>query len=139
MNVENLLKALDNEDNSKLLNLTSKKILEMKLEILKELQLSKKEITEISKKLKNYMYIDEINELRDGSYIRWICIKNPKKIFLTKGAVLCEIKIVDDGVQLTCKTFTNSFFSLKMEENIIFQKLTDQEKVLLLALDQLIL
>ena len=137
MNVENLLKALDNEKNSKLLNLTTKKVMDMKLNILKELQLSKKEIIEISKKLKNYMYIDEINELRDGSYIRWISIKNPSKLFLTRGAVLCEIKITDNEIQLICKSFTNSFFSLKMDENIIFQKLTDQEQVLLLALEQL--
>ena len=38
MDINTLLKALDNEDNSHLLNLTNKKIKTMKMEILKELE-----------------------------------------------------------------------------------------------------
>ena len=41
MDIDKLLKALDNEDNSKFINLTTKKIAEMKLEILKELHMPK--------------------------------------------------------------------------------------------------
>ena len=52
MDVNKLLKALDDESNENLFNFTSKKILEMNLNILKELQLDRSETLQILKKLK---------------------------------------------------------------------------------------
>jgi cell division protein ZapA (FtsZ GTPase activity inhibitor) len=137
MDVEKLLKALDNEENSKFLNLTTKKINDMKSEILKELQLSQQEITEIMRKLKEYMYVDEMNELRHGAFIRWIPIKDPDNLHLTAGGLLCAINVTDDGVSLTCKNFSHKHYQIKMDECLIFQKLTNQEQVLLSAMDHL--
>jgi hypothetical protein len=137
MDVDKLLKALDNEENSKFMNLTTKKIYDMKLAILKELQLSQQDITEIMIKLKEYMYVDEINELRYGAFIRWIPIKDPDNLHLTAGGLLCEINVTDDGVSLTCKNFAHKHYQIKMDECLIFQKLTAQEQVLLSAMDHL--
>jgi hypothetical protein len=137
MDVEKLLKALDNEENSKFMNLTTKKINDMKSEILKELQLSHQEITEIMRKLKEYMYVDEMNELRHGAFIRWIPIKDPDNLHLTAGGLLCAINVTDDGVSLTCKNFAHKHYQIKMDECLVFQKLTNQEQVLLLAMDHL--
>jgi hypothetical protein len=137
MDIDKLLKALDNEDNSKFMNLTTKKIYDMKLAILKELQLSQQDITEIMRKLKDYMYVDEMNELRHGAFIRWIPIKDPDNLHLTAGGLLCEIKVTDDGVSLTCKNFAHKHYQIKMDECLIFQKLTAQEQVLLSAMDHL--
>lgn len=137
MDIDKLLKALDNEDNSKFLNLNTKKITEMKQEILNELHLSKEEIKNIMQKLKEYAYVDEMNELRYGAFIRWIPIKDPDNIFLTPGGILCEISVTDDGVNLTCKNFSHKYYRIKMEECLIFQKLTGQEQVLVSALDHL--
>jgi hypothetical protein len=137
MDVDKLLKALDNEDNSKFMNLTTKKIYDMKLAILKELQLSQQDITEIMRKLKEYMYVDEMNELRYGAFIRWIPIKDPDNLHLTAGGLLCEINVTDDGVSLTCKNFAHKHYQIKMDECLIFQKLTAQEQVLLSAMDHL--
>ena len=58
MDVNNLLKALDDETNESLLNFTSDKIKEMNLNILKELGLPKKETLEIFKRLNEYKYVD---------------------------------------------------------------------------------
>ena len=44
LDIENILKALDNETNDSILNLTTKKINEMNLKILKELHLTKKDV-----------------------------------------------------------------------------------------------
>ena len=137
MDVDKLLKALDNEENSKFMNLTTKKIYDMKLAILKELQLSQQDITEIMRKLKEYMYVDEMNELRYGAFIRWIPIKDPDNVHLTPGGILCEIKVTDDGVSLACKNFAHKYYQIKMDECLVFQKLTSQEQVLLSALDHL--
>jgi hypothetical protein len=139
MDVNKLLKALDDDTNESLLNFTSDKIKEMNLNILKELHLSKKQTLEIMNKLKYYKYVDEINELKYGSYIRWIPIEEPNNIHLTKGSLFCEVKITDDGVFLICKNygFKCNHFQISMDKNLIFQRLTDQELVLLSALDHL--
>jgi hypothetical protein len=139
MDVQKLLKALDDETNETLLNFTTDKIKEMNLNILKELHLPKKDTLEIMKKLKEYKYVDEMNELKYGTYIRWIPIEDPTNIYLTQGALFCEMKITDDGVFCVCKNygFKSKYFQLSMDKNLIFQKLTDQELVLLSALDHL--
>jgi hypothetical protein len=139
MDVNKLLQALDDDSNENLLNLTSKKITEMNLKIINELQLERKEGLELMKKLKGYRYIDELDDLKYGTYLRWIPINNPNNIHITKGALFCEYKIKDDGVYLICKNFgyTTRHFQIKLDENLVFQKLTDQESVLLSALDHL--
>lgn len=139
MDVNKLLKALDDDSNETLLNFTTTKIKEMNLNILKELHLSKKDTLELLNKLKDYKYIDEMNELKYGTYIRWIPIEDPTNIQLTKGALFCEMKIEDEGVFFVCKNygFPVRYFKISMDKNLIFQKLTDQEQVLLSALDHL--
>ena len=139
MDVHKLMKALDDESNETLLNFTTDKIREMNLNIVKELQLPRKDTLEIMSKLKDYKYVDEMNELKYGTYIRWIPIEDPKNIYLTKGALFCEMKITDNGLFCVCKNygFNCRHFQISMDKNLIFQRLTDQELVLLSALDHL--
>ena len=139
MDVHKLLKALDDESNDTLMNFTTEKIREMNLNILKELQLTKKETLDLFNKLKDYKYVDEMSDLKYGTFIRWIPIEDPTNIHLTKGALFCEMKIKDDGVFCVCKNygFPPRHFQISMDKNLIFQKLTDQELVLLSALDHL--
>jgi hypothetical protein len=139
MDVNKLLKALDDNSNETLLNFTTNKIIEMNLKILEELQLPKKSLIDIINKLKQYKYVDEMNELKYGTYIRWIPIEDPTNIYLTKGALFCEMKITDDGVFCVCKNFGvySHHFQISMDKNLIFQKLTEQELILLSALDHL--
>jgi hypothetical protein len=138
MDTKTLLKALDNDSNEKLLNFTTAKILEMNTNVLKELHLTKKETNEILGKLKGYKYVDEMDDINYGTYIRWIPINNPEEIYLTKGALFCSFKITDEGVSIICKNHgSNRHFQIKMDECLVFQKLTNQELVLLSALDHL--
>lgn len=139
MDVNKLLKALDDESNENLFNFTSEKLAEMNLNILKELCLSKKDTIDLFNKLKGYKYVDEMNNLKYGTYIRWIPIEDPTNIYLTKGAIFCEVKITDNGVSCICKNFgyNTKHFQIEMDKNLIFQKLTNQELVLLSALDHL--
>ena len=138
MDTNKLLKALDDDTNENLLNFTSDKLLEMNLNILKELHLPKDKTLELFKKIQNYKYIDEINELKLGTFIRWICLNDPEDITLQKGAIFCEVKIKEEGVFIIYKNFNSlKRYQLKMDECLIFQKLTNNELVLLSALDHL--
>jgi hypothetical protein len=139
MDTAKLLKALDDNTNESLMNFTTKKLREMILKILKELQLPRNETLDLMKKLKDYKYVDEMKDLKYGTYLRWIPIDDPENIHLTKGALFCEMKVKEDGVYIVCKNYgyNRKHFQIKLDENLIFQKLTEQELVLLSALDHL--
>lgn len=141
MDVNKLIDALDNENNEKILNLTTKKIKEMNMKILMELSLPREKLLDITKKLNGYRYVDEIDELKCGTYLKWILLTDPDpdNIELNKGALFCEIKCKDDGVFIICKNigFSSRHFQIKMDECLLFQKLTTQELILLSALDHL--
>ena len=139
MDTQKLLKALDDDTNESLMNFTTKKLREMILKILKELQLPRNETLELMNKLKGYKYVDEMKDLKYGTYLRWIPIDDPEDIHLTKGALFCEMNVKVDGVYIICKNYgySRKHFQIKLDENLIFQKLTEQELVLLSALDHL--
>ena len=137
VDVNKLMYALDNENNENIMNLTTQNILEMNLNILKELHLDKQTTLNYLKKLKEYRYIDEINDLKHGAFIKWIPITDPSYLPLHHCGMICEIKITDNGVFITCKNFMHRHYTFKMDECLIFQKLTSQEKVIIYALDHL--
>jgi hypothetical protein len=137
MDTEKLIKALDQENNEVLLNYTTKKMKEMNLQILKELMLPKDTLMDYMKQLNGFMYIDEINQLKIGSFIRWIPIKNPDDLPLKKSAIVCDIKITDTGIVIVMKNFMQTYFQIKMDDCLVFQKLSEQQQILLSALDHL--
>jgi hypothetical protein len=137
MDVNKLIDALDNDKNETIINLTTKKILEMNLNILKELHLDRNTTLDYLKKLKGYRYIDEIADLKYGGYIRWIPITDPTHLPLHQCGIVCDIVITDTGVNIVCKNFMHRHYRFKMEECLIFQKLSAQESIILSALDHL--
>ena len=104
MDVNKLLKALDDDSNETLLNFTTKTIREMTLKILKELHLPRKETIDIFNKLRYYKYVDEMNDLKYGMFLRWIPIENPENIHLTNFLKLFDIDCfhLDYMVLLAC-------------------------------------
>jgi hypothetical protein len=127
--MEILSDAIQNEKNQNILSLSFEKINERKHKILAELKL-----LSLKKKLKHYRHVDELQEFRVGAYIRWINLS--KRIF-TNGGIIVRIDIEGNGIVITCKNLMNQFFKLKLDECIVFQKLTDQEHILLTAIEQL--
>jgi hypothetical protein len=137
MDVSKLVYALDDTSNENIMNLTSSKIMEQNLQILKELHLERDITLNYLKKLKGYRYIDEINDLKYGGFIKWIPIIDPNYLPLHYCGIICEIKIIDDGVLIKCKNFMHRYYTFKMDECLIFQKLTTQEQIIINALDHL--
>ena len=129
-----LEKSLQNNNNKNISSLTFSDISKDKENIVNDLNLTKKESKKILDKLIDYRYIDEIPDLVEGRYIRWINLKNPYDIKLTTGGILCEIKM-EDYVSLVMKNNMNRLFQINLDENLIFQRLTEQEKIILYAID----
>ena len=136
INLDFLSQALENEDNEELLQLDNSKVKCIKNDILQKLGLSTSKLKAYHKTLKNYRYIDELPGIRYGAYIRWISLKDPTNIKLTNGGIICDIK-VEECIHIVCKNNMNRFFEIKMGECFIFQKLSDQEQVVLSAMDYL--
>jgi hypothetical protein len=135
--MDNLLNALENETNASIMKLNTKKIKDIKNNILQQLQLKRDKLKLYHKKLKNYRYCSEICDLQYGYYIRWIPLKNPDNIYLTNGGHIIDVKIYDEGVHIVCKNNINRIIQIKFDEVIIFQKLSNQEQVILSVLDYL--
>jgi hypothetical protein len=114
----------------------SQTIKRAKLDMLKTLLDNASEIKEYYKLLKEYRYVDEIDELRFGSYIRWFNITNPDiSLTLLRGGFIADITN-KNGVNILCKN-RNRFFTIKMDKSVIFQKNTNQEKLLIQILDHI--
>ena len=134
--VNKLLKAVENDNNESIMSNNFEKIEQDKLDVFaNELKLGKTKIKDFMKRLSEYMYINDIKEIKYGSYIRWISLKNPETIKLTNGGFICDIKKnkSEDDIIIFCKNGMNMVFQLKMSETFIFQKLTSEEKTILSA------
>ena len=110
LNVEDLLYALDNDNNTGVAGLTASKIKQEKNDVLQKLQLSKEELKDFHTRLADYRYVDEINGLQDGRYIRWI------------------------PLNLICRNVRKQSIVVKFDNVLIFQKLSEQELILVKAL-----
>ena len=133
-----LEKALDNENNAVVSTLTTRKIGAEKMRQLQQLGFNVTTLSDYVYKLREYRYVDDLNGLTHGAYIRWIDLKNPDRLCLARGAIICDIKIGQKGVHLLCKTHPSpAMFHVIMDEVVIFQRLSQQERVILAAMDYL--
>jgi TPP-dependent trihydroxycyclohexane-1,2-dione (THcHDO) dehydratase len=137
MNIDLLQQALENDDNLNIINTNIQEIKQKKNEILQELGLKRENLKSYHKKLNGYMYIDNIKDLKYGRNLRWINLNKIDAIKITNGAVLCDIKIHDKGLALVLKGYTHNYITLYLNENIIFQKLNNEEIIILKAVDYL--
>ena len=134
--IDLLMKSLEKEENDCLMNLDTAKIQQINNDMLQKLQLPREKLKKMNKTLKQYRFIDEIPDIKYGAYVRWINLNNTD-LKLTTGGIICDIKIVNDDVVIVCKNKTGRFFQFKLNECLAFQKITDQERVLLSAIDYL--
>jgi hypothetical protein len=149
MELEYLKRSLDNDQNNSIYDETNASIISKKKNVLLQFDLSKKKISELMEKLKTYRYVEDLNDLRTGSYLRWVYIgeeendneffdKDDEDFHLNKGAVFCETKINIDGLYIICKTYQGKFFQFPMNgDYIFFQKLSSQEQTILNTIDAL--
>ena len=137
MDINLLEKALDNEDNLNLINTNIQEIKNKKNDILQNLGLKRENLKQFHNKLKNYRYIEDIKDLKYGATLRWINLYKLENINLNGCAHLCDIKINNKGIALYMKGFNKRFFTLYLNENLLFQKLNDEEEILLKAIAHL--
>tara|TARA_B110000444_G_scaffold125968_1_gene118375 strand:+ start:78 stop:512 length:435 start_codon:yes stop_codon:yes gene_type:complete len=126
--------ASNNEANADILSLSNEKIMKDRVDIINELPIDKEEKMDLLRKLQGYRYVDEIHELKNGSFLRWLNMSDLDNITLVQGAFFCEFIFTDDNTCMRMRNIRGRYFEVKMDDIILFQKLTQQEKVLLAAL-----
>jgi hypothetical protein len=99
--------------------------------ILSELHLTNKETNNILNKLKNYKYVEEVDDLKYGAFIRWIVLTDPDNLNLRQSCMICNVKFTDNGTIISCKNFMQKHYTIKMDECFIFQKISDEEKAMI--------
>jgi len=129
-------KIIDDIDKYKLSDLNTNIIKNRKNNILKQI-LDDNELSHYKKILMDYRYVDEVDELRIGSYIRYFVLnENENKLKLTRGGFIADIQASNENIIILCKN-NNNFWKIKINNCVIFQKNTQQEEVLIKILDHL--
>ena len=93
----------------------------LKNDILQQLQLPKEKLKMYHKKLKEFRYCSDMNDLQYGYYIRWIPLRDPNKVYLTNGATIVDILFENNESHILCRNFKNRFIRIKFDEIIVFQ------------------
>jgi hypothetical protein len=135
--MENLITALENNKNESIIETNKTDIKQIKNDVLQQLNISRETLKSYHKKLKDYRFVDDISDLQSGNYLRWINLSDPININLTKGSFLCDIEINGDGIHLIFKNPYGRHCQIRMDEVFLFQKITNEEQVILSALKYL--
>lgn len=126
VDIHELLDSLNDEKYDYILNKTAYDIQHEVYTILNENEIE--HIQQYAQKLLSYRYVDDLNELHVGKFIRWIR-RGDKK--LTNGNILVNVDFTKKGTQLLMKSPTNRFIRIHWDDCIVFQILTPDEQLLL--------
>lgn len=129
--MEDIMKALDNDNNEKILHQTSESIFNNKYNTINELDLEEEIVNKFMNSLENYILVDELCDLYLGSFVKWIPLYDSDNIKLTLGGIVTDITIGNNSPIIKCKNFKNKHFAFDFNKSIVFRKITNQENVLL--------
>ena len=111
MDTDELARACENENNAYLLDLTFEKVEQDKNMVLNELSLDEEDREMLLEKLKDYRYVDEIHDIKNGAYMRWINISDPENISVSNGGFFCEVVFTDYETSLRMRNFKKRYSS----------------------------
>ena len=145
INVDELLKSIESDKLLSVSKLSYDKINTIKYNVLTRVGLEDDELEPMLLKLSDYRYVEELQDIHHGAFVRYIQLTNKSnkgnkqdnEILLKPGGFICDIKILGSGVQLLCRNHFRKMFQLRLDEVLLFQKLTKQEEIILSVFDYL--
>ncbi len=129
--------ALENENNAKIMELNSETIAKEKNDILQKLQLPREKLKYFNQTLKYYRYIDSVDDIILGNFIRWLNLSDPENLKLTNGGFVSDFKETPETIYIVCKNTLGRFFNVDIHKCLVFQKLNAQEETLLAVINYL--
>jgi hypothetical protein len=145
INVDELLKSIESDKLLSVSKLSYDKINTIKYNVLTRVGLEDDGLESMLLKLSDYRYVEELQDIHHGAFVRYIPLTNisskgkqdNNEIILKPGGFICDIKILGSGVQLLCRNHFRKMFQLRLDEVLLFQKLTKQEEIILSVFDYL--
>jgi NDP-sugar pyrophosphorylase family protein len=134
IDIDKLLSSIENDKNDYLENKSMKIITNEIYEKINETGIDKKTRLEYCQKLVGYRLVDNVHELHKGKHLRWIRESSKN---LTNGGIVVNIKFLDTGTHVLCMSSGNRFIQFKFDDCIIFQKMTIEEQLIMMAYDYL--
>jgi len=134
LNIDELIKNA--EKSQHLENKSWKDILKENIDALEELELDTETEKLWLERLSEYRYVKNIYEIHKGKFLRWIK-KTDDLPKLTNGSFVSEILFLDGGTYIQCLTYNRSVFNIKMDDCILFHKLTPDEMLILTVYDSI--
>ena len=138
LDVNAILNAMNKAENSTIANLSLKKIAQRRREILSSLNLPTEKMEDFDRRLQMYRVIEDIRDLKHTQLLRWIPLRSLlTKPYLTIGGTLFNVKVrPDDGLhQVTIRNVKQFVFQIKFELNVVFQRLSRDELLILRAVE----
>ena len=147
INVDELLKSIESDKLLSVSKLSYDKINTIKYNVLTRVGLEDDDLESMLLKVSDYRYVEELQDIHHGAFVRYIPLMNNSnkgkgnkqnnEIILKPGGFVCDIKILGSGVQLLCRNHFRKIFQLRLDEVLLFQKLTKQEEIILSVFDYL--
>ena len=129
---------MNKTENNTIANLTLKKIAARRHEILSSLNLTPEKMAEFERKLPMYRVIENPYELKHNQLIRWIPLRSLEtRPYITLGGTLFRVREnPEDGIHVvTIRNVKRFVFNIKFELNVVFQRLSQEEMLILRAVE----
>ena len=130
IDIEKLLDGLETDKNDYLENKTIDSITREIYDVVNKVDVSIDVKKRYCQLLNEYRYVQDIHELHKGKQIKWIRLTNNR---LIGGGIVVNIKFLDNGTHVLVKNPANKFIQIKFDDCQIFQKMTMQEQLILMA------
>lgn len=130
IDIQKLLDGLETDKNDYLENKTIDSITEEIYDIVNKLDVTIDTKKRYCQLLSEFRYVHDIHELHKGKQIKWIRTSNNR---LIGGGIVVNIKFLDDGTHVLVKNPINKFIQVRFDDCKIFQKMTMQEQLILMA------
>ena len=138
MDINAILSAMNKTENNTIANLTLKKIEARRHEILSSLNLTPEKMAEFERKLPMYRVIETPYDLKHNQLIRWIPLRSLEtRPYITLGGTLFRVREnPEEGVHVvTIRNVKRFVFNIKFELNVVFQRLSQEELLILRAVE----
>ena len=137
IDVGKLLDNMSEEQSSYFDDLNTDTLRTEKLNSLGSLGLSEEILLDWMTKLEKYRFVDELQQLQMGRYIRWVPTYNMNELRLTKGGFICGIYIEESGIEIEVVAHRRRVSCFRFDNAIIFQHLSKQEEVIMSLMNYL--
>jgi len=131
LNIDEILEAAEHVDREYIEHHSLKTISKEIFSCLQEINMERENIHKYCQSLLQYKYIEYVHHIHKGKHIRWI--RNGK---LTNGGIVVDVKFLHNGTHILCKNHQR-FIQYKFDDCKTFQKLTQQELLILQIKDNL--